>query len=274
MAIITGSRDDDTLGAFSRKIEGFEGHDILYGLDGSDTISGGEGNDLLKGGNGNDYLFGGFSWVYHLNGSDKLVGGSGNDFLVGGGGEDTLLGGAGNDALYSFSGKSLLRGGAGDDVLSYGGTLKGGKGNDTLASPNGRADLLSGGAGDDRLYWHDAVRIDGGSGTDMLTVLFTSGLPDVSWDEVLDLTAIAPGRFTNIERIDLRSFHQSNTLVLGEHELLALSSTTDTLRVVGDGVDAVDIVGTFVDQGIHGGYHHYHVGAGRLLVDTDIKDVF
>jgi hypothetical protein len=35
----------------------------------------------------------------------------------------------------------------------------------------------------------------------------------------------------------------------------------------------VDIVGPFVDQGVHGGFHQYRVGAATLLVDTAITDV-
>ena len=47
----------------------------------------------------------------------------------------------------------------------------------------------------------------------------------------------------------------------------------DTLRVLGNAGDSVNIVGSFVDQGVSGGYHRYQVGAALLLVDTDITDV-
>jgi hypothetical protein len=44
--------------------------------------------------------------------------------------------------------------------------------------------------------------------------------------------------------------------------------------VPGNAGDSVDIVDSFTDQGVAGGYHSYRVGAATLLVDTDITNVF
>jgi hypothetical protein len=52
-----------------------------------------------------------------------------------------------------------------------------------------------------------------------------------------------------------------------------MSSTSDTLKVLGEAGDSVNIVGNFRDLGVSGHYHRYKVGAGLLLVDTDIADV-
>ncbi len=52
-----------------------------------------------------------------------------------------------------------------------------------------------------------------------------------------------------------------------------MSSTSDTLKVLGEAGDSVNIVGNFRDLGVSGHYHRYKLGAAMLLVDTDIADV-
>ncbi|MHA4870659.1 Ig-like domain-containing protein [Duganella sp. PWIR1] len=136
-------------------------------------------------------------------GNDTLIGGAGNDTMVGGGGDDvyvvdvatdvvTELDGGGTDSVQTAAVAYTL--GAFVENLSYTGTaafagtgnalanaISGGIGKDTLSGGGGN-DTLTGGAGDDSLLGGDgddslsagtgvADVIDGGAGTDLVTVL-------------------------------------------------------------------------------------------------------
>jgi hypothetical protein len=128
--------------------------------------------------------------------------------------------------------------------------------------------VIDGTSGNDHLTGTadpDTVNGNGGTGTDTLKMFY---LED---GQHLDLTGEPDNRILNIERIDLRD--GSNTLTLGERDLLALSSSTNTLKVLGNSEDSVNIVGAFTDEGVSGNFHHYRIGAAILLVDTDITDV-
>jgi Ca2+-binding RTX toxin-like protein len=243
------------------------------GTEGDDTIRGGGSDDYMRGGRGDDVLSGFF-------GSDSLRGGAGNDRLYGNeanyssseDGDDTLRGGAGNDILSGGFGNNVLRGGTGDDVLLGRGTLSGGAGNDTIWGDNA-ADTLRGGAGDDVLSTNPYDRVDGGSGFDTLAIRYTDNGHWSNYNSHIDLTTTHADVFTGIERINMNSANRGHTLILGEKELLALSSTTDTLIIDGSGRDVIDIRGEFTDLGTDSGYHRYQVGAAILLVDTDITNV-
>ncbi len=95
------------------------------------------------------------------------TGGSGADTLIGGKGDDVLAGGNGNDTLTGNDGIDDLDGGAGND------NLNGGNGNDLIAIGAG-IDTVVAGAGDDNIdagsFLTSAERIDGGLGTDVLTL--------------------------------------------------------------------------------------------------------
>jgi hypothetical protein len=60
---------------------------------------------------------------------------------------------------------------------------------------------------------------------------------------------------------------------LSGSDVLAMSSRTGTLKILGNSTDAIDIMGSFTDEGVSGGFHRYSVGSATLLVDTDITDV-
>ncbi|NYZ24288.1 tandem-95 repeat protein, partial [Azospirillum oleiclasticum] len=154
--------------------------DLVSGGDGDDEIRTGGGNDVVYGDEGNDRIFGGF-------GDDRLYGGVGNDDLWGNGGNDTLSGDAGDDTLRGFDGNDTLAGGDGNDTLygeAHNDTLDGGAGDDTLIGDTGNdrldggagsLDRLDGGAGSDELVDADGVQEAlGGSGSDSITVTFTS----------------------------------------------------------------------------------------------------
>jgi len=62
----------------------------------------------------------------------------------------------------------------------------------------------------------------------------------------------------------------TNTLTLTAADVLALSSTTDTVTVLGDGSDAVVAGGVWVDGGSAGGFHTYTLGGATLIVEDAV----
>ncbi len=123
-----------------------------------------------------------------------VVGTSGNDTLLGSNAPDFYAAGLGNDFIRSINNDSL-----------------------------GRGDAAYGGAGNDRfeVVGMGFRRIDGGSGYDTITMPLAN--------MTLDLTDIRNDRIRNIEAIQLTS--ASQTLVVTRSEVLAISSTTNTLDV-------------------------------------------
>ncbi|MDB5334439.1 MAG: hypothetical protein JWN70_58, partial [Planctomycetaceae bacterium] len=146
--------------------------------------------------------------------------------------------------------------------------LVGGRGSDILVG-NGGADILYGGAGDDVLAVSSTTfaRIDGGNGSDTLR-FDSSGL-------VLDLTALADSKLTNIETIDI-SGSGSNTLTLNLREVLNItqpSNTTtnsNTLTVLRNGDDTVNIGTGWTFTGLQGiggrEYSIYTQGAATVRI--------
>jgi hypothetical protein len=287
MAKITGTSGPELLKgtASSDKISGFGGSDTLIGGGGSDTLLGGSAGDSLVGGSGHDFLVGGGgNDTYVIDISDVLVdswgtetvradftytlltgfenlalaggsaiNGTGNGVanrITGNGAANTLDGGGGNDTLIGGSGNDNLDGGAGSD------TMKGGAGNDTLA----------GGGGNDVLIYHTADgSVSGGTGTDTLKI----GGSGVS----VDLTIIANTVHQDLEVIDLTG-SGNNTLALARADVLAFSSTTNTLRVTGNAGDAVattDAGWLHIPDVTIGAqnYAQYTNGAATLQVDVD-----
>ena len=125
-----------------------------------------------------------------LGGQNKFTpldtGTSGNDTLIGSSVDETFVGGAGNDAIYGNGGADVMYGGAGNDTFylkqSNIDQLKLG-----ISSSSGRL-----------------ARIDGGGGTDTLTI-------DGS-QITLDLTLVANSRLQSIEKINLGALNSNNTL--------------------------------------------------------------
>jgi Ca2+-binding RTX toxin-like protein len=223
---------------------------------------------MIRGTSSNDYLSGtqAADSIYGGDGDDTLIGGAGNDYFSDSSGNNVVFGDAGNDYIW-YTG-NVTFGGEGNDYIRGAGTAYGEAGADTLYG--GADSILYGGGGKDvlSLSWVPQQSVDGGSGTDRFAVQ--------RWD--LDLTAIANDKIRNIEIIDLETYTPYNTelrqtLTLKKADLLDISSTTNTLKVLGRDADTVDIVGNFRDLGVSGDFHHYKLGAGMLLVDTDITDV-
>jgi serralysin len=215
---------------------------FIYGNSYENRLSGGAGNDTIHGGSHDD----------------TVLGGAGNDLLHGDGptvfvNNDVLDGGAGSDTLYGGHGQDSVAGGTGHDLLD------GGWGYDTLDGGAG-ADFLDGKEEDDTLVWGAGDTVHGGAGEDRL--LLRGG--------DLNLVLLANDRILDIETINMGA--GAATLTLGEADILAMSST-DTLRIVGDANDTVEINGAFVAGDVAGGFRTYTVGAATLLIDTQITAV-
>lgn len=280
-------------------IDGADGNDTLLGGGGYDAFefrrgSGDYGDDVVDGGEGDDVIFvgtesaavvdfrsgtvtgGGISGsgsITFLNietaagdaYNDRLIANDTGIHLYGGGGNDTLVGGAGDDVLEgdsngrgsqgSHTGNDNLSGRAGNDRLIAD------VGNDVL-NGGGGTDFLQSGAGNDTLVWGAPDTYRAGTGIDTLKL--------VSGD--LDLTTVDNATMQDFERVNLTGAG-NNRLALGEQDILDMSSSTDTLTVLGNAGDSVDIVGSHVDEGVSGSYHRYRVGSATLLVDTDITDI-
>jgi Ca2+-binding RTX toxin-like protein len=207
---------------------------------GSDTV------DVILGHGDSLKIKGNYEYQGELDGVDYFQLGK-KQLLVHGDNQGT----SGNNLMAGSQWADFLEGLGGAD------TLNGGGGNDTLDGGTG-GDVLRGGDGNDLLFWESAdVRVDGDGGKDTL----------LCGD--LDLTAVANGKIQDIETIAC----ESSTLTLNKSDILDLSSTTNTLKVLGNLETEVDIVGTFKDAGISGHWHQYKLGTAVLLVDTEITNV-
>ena len=244
--------------------------DELFGLAGNDTLNGGAGDDHLVGGDGNDDYI-----IDHLGdidgrdldpGIDRVnsaitytllehqeqlvllasiapINGTGNtrgNFMLGNADANILHGDQGNDEINGFGG----------------------------------ADSLFGDAGDDLLYFVPLVtRIDGGVNGLFGDSLFLTGVGD---SITLDLTTVADGVVTGIENIrfasNLFAPSQAHTLRLNADDVLALSDTTDILKVFGEADDAVDLTGGgwTKDAGTIGNFQGYTFGSASVQIDLAI----
>ena len=289
------------------ELDGNSGNDTLIGGAGYETFrfSGDSGHDIVDGGTSRDELIfahnhsvqvdfwtgtatgniGHTTWSVAFTNIEMAKSSGGDDLLIGndegqlmwaGAGDDTIHGGAGNDWFSGGTGNNFVTGGAGNDTLSGHGTLEGGAGDDRVWGSHWEDQLLGGAGNDVLLLDMTDSRVDGGPGIDTLKAPSFLSSPEKFRSELIhDLTTKADGQYTDIERIDLYNLggNAADTLILGEKEILALSSTTDTLVILGGSADAIDIVGSYTDEGIHDGYRRYQVGAATLLVDPDITNV-
>lgn len=238
------------------------GNDFLIGNDlhggyGDDTLMGTNGGDKLDGGHGHDLLFGqaGDDFMNGYYGNDTLHGGDGNDRLEGGHDHDLLFGDGGNDLLIGYYGDDTLNGGSGND------NLNGGKNDDVLDGGTG-VDKYIGDYGNDTLIFDIGEITSAGShnaGRDFDTL-------QLRGVGTLDLTVKANNNFLGIEQIDMDD-PASQTLRLNATDVLALSDTTNTLRVLGDSNDTVDVSSDFGFAGTSGGFDVYTSGSAVLLVE-------
>ena len=187
-------------------------------------------------------------------GGDK----SGETYVVFGGnftgGVETQVGDSGPNTLTAAQGATatdILIGGQADDLLIGDGgpdVLRGGEGDDILAVPAANFQRLLGGNGTDTL------RLDG------------SGI-------TLDLTTIADNKVVDVEVIDITG-NSPNTLALDVQEVLNISGHSNTLRVLGDVDDTVNIGSGWTLSGFEGidgrFFSVYTQGAATLQIAGQI----
>jgi Ca2+-binding RTX toxin-like protein len=295
---ITGNNGANTLTGtgLNDTIVGNAGNDILHGLGGNDTLNGSDGNDTINGGIGNDVLTGGA-------GSDDLDGVAGEDLILLAsftdyGAAEVVDGGEDRDTLRftgAVAGTLMLRetvtnvevvqiasatgaiigtaainvnAAAVLDGLEIAGNnganiLTGTSQADTLIG-NGGNDTLIGGAGDDTLVWDPADgSLRGGLGTDTLRMDGAGKL--------MNLTTVPNTRITDVEVIDITG-SGNNTLTLALADVLAISSSTDILRVDGNAGDIVNSAGqgwTLGGVPVEG-YTSYVSGVATLLIQNGV----
>jgi hypothetical protein len=133
-----------------------------------------------------------------------LTGTSDNEIFVAGAGNDTLIGNGGMDVLNA------------------------GSGNDTITINASNITALA------QTNVGNRARVDGGGNIDTLT-LDGSGL-------TLDLTNISNARIQDIEKIDITG-SGNNTLILNLNDVLDASTSTNILKVLGNGGDSVNASG-------------------------------
>ena len=159
------------------------------------------------------------------------------DNLQGTSGSDVIIGGRGADALHGTGGGDVLRGAEGNDLLGI----------SNLAFK----------------------RIQGGLGIDTFVLEGNVGLS-------FDLTTLANNRITGVEQIDL-SGPGNHTLTLNAPEVLALSDHSNTLVVLRDQGDTVNIGSgwTAAPSEKIGSqtFAVYQQGAATLKVSTESVDL-
>ena len=246
---------------------GSAANDVINGYAGNDSLLGNGGNDALRGGDGNDVLNGGA-------GNDTMSGGAGSDVFVRNAGGDVVIesAGQGNDLVQSSASYTLpanverltLTGTGNVNAIGNGAAniLTGNAGNNLL-NGSGGVDTLRGMGGSDTMIWNaQDTLFDGGVGTDTLK----------AGGGNLNLTLIANNKILNVETFNFTG-NGNNILTLNAQDVLDLSSTTNTLRVLGDAGDSINIVGAFANQGTAAGFTRYGFGGATLLVEQEITNV-
>jgi hypothetical protein len=267
--LIVGDITDNPNGSFSGA-----GYVVFGKTDGTivepSDVGGGVGGFVINGASAGDFAGRTVSAAGDVNGDgfdDLLIAAdrddpngntdSGASFVVFGGdfnGVTTQIGTTGSETLTGSAAADRIVAGTGDDTIVGG----------------GGADVLRGGAGNDVIAIGDVnfEDIDGGTGSDTLRMDGTN--------QTLNLLNVAAPRLTDIERIDLGT-SSTNTLQLSQLEILALSGTSNTLRVLGDNTGRVEfptveggwIQGTSVTDA-DGTFDVYTNGNARLEVEQGI----
>jgi Ca2+-binding RTX toxin-like protein len=185
-----------------------------------------------------------------------------NDLVVeAGGGIDTVKSSVTEMLAGGVENLKLIGSGAINGIGNTLGNILTGNANDNVLDGKGGADTLRGLGGNDKLVWAAADTYDGGAGTDKLKVTAAN----------LDLSAIANTKILNVEQMDLRG-GVDKTLTVTRADVLALSSTTDVLKVFGDSGDEVNAAG-FTRLANLGGFQRFKSGGAVLLVETEVNVV-
>ncbi len=190
--------------------------------------------------------------------ADMIVGASGADSNGSNAGTSYVL--FGGDA----SSETVIQGTDADDTLMGSASSEhfiAGDGNDLLIGRGG-ADIFEGGAGNDIIRVADPgfTSVNGGEGVDTLSL---SGS-----NIALNLSELQ-GKVQDIEGINLYGTGD-NSLSLTPADLIALSSTSDTLAVNGTAGDHVILGSEWSDGGVQGIFHTYTFDTATLLVGVNV----
>jgi Ca2+-binding RTX toxin-like protein len=165
--------------------------------------------------------------------NDRVVGSRYADILHGYSAWDDMDGGGGNDTLYGGGGKDSLLGGLGVDRLYAGG-------------------------GHDTMRWDPKDFFDGGPDADTLEIVSDLNLRQVSDSRILD-----------VEQIVFLG-GAADTLTLNRDDVLALSSTSDKLSVLGEPGDRVDLRGAFTLESTSGDFEIWKLGAAIVRIEVEL----
>ena len=273
---IYGGNGNDTI-EVSQSYTGIGQNGAYYGDAGDDVITitgdgvsypfatafGGDGNDILtlaggiSGGDGNDTI----NVTYNQTYGTVASGDEGDDKITDSAASDTLIGGEGAD---------IISGNDGSDLLFSGGTENagwGGIGWLERVDTGAEHDVLDGGSGDDTLYAGYGDDIDGGAGTNSLSLSLIGAESGVTLN-VGDLESGSPyalggGTIQNIQQvIGLWGSNFADTLTL-----------SSSIAVYGMGGDDT-INGTAEADEIHGGAGADVISAGggddQIYVDGEM----
>ena len=229
-------------GANGDTFDGSERNDVLYGAEGVDVLNGSEGDDLVIGNSTDDTLNGGAgndiaAYLRSQTGVNidlsnlstvvdvESIGGSNMDDTIAASstGPQTIYGFGGNDTITGADGVTIYGDYSPEFVDTYGTTLildpdnpadpqNIPEGNDEIDATTMTTGAVYAGGGDDsvrvsgRLDGTTVViepTLDGGDGTDTLTVVLSEPLPDgVTEQDVID-QALALPNVTNFENIEV-----------------------------------------------------------------------
>jgi Ca2+-binding RTX toxin-like protein len=167
---------------------------------------------------------------------ENATGGGGADTLIGNGVANRLVGGGGADTLKGAAGADNLNGGTGTDKL-FGDT------------------------GNDILVWSAGDTHNGGTGIDTLK------LPGS-----LNLTTTPNARTAGIERIDMTGGGNA-TLTVNASDVLALSTTSNTLTILGNAGDTVNLMGPFARQSNVGNFEVWKYGSALVQIELELNVV-
>ena len=191
-------------------LQGDAGANTITGTAAEEIINGGNGDDILGGSSGHDYLLGGsgndtyivvdssvgvFEQAGAAWGVDVVQASVSFDLRNSGSVENLTLTGTGDLFGIGNDLANVLNGNAGNNILVAGGgldTLNGGDGNDFLSTYDGTSidhDVVNGGNGNDTLDCGAYEFVDGGAGTDSLSLDFDSYYQHTGLGISLNLTA-------------------------------------------------------------------------------------
>jgi Ca2+-binding RTX toxin-like protein len=233
-------------------IDGQGGNDTIRGFTAAVDVRGSGGDDSLTGGGGNDSLYGGAN-------NDTVVGGNGNDIL-----DSDTGNGAGND--------SLSGGGGADTLFAYGSdTIDGGSGNDRIRVYTDQAYSLQGGAGTDTVsiaansYWLMGAAFGPGNGIEIV---------QGDWEDSYEGARLYGGASlgaTSNDALDFTGVTLIQVLSIdGQGGNDTIGGFTAAVEVHGSGGDDVLTAGTGNDS-LYGGANNDTVvgGGGNDILDSD-----